>query len=280
MENAGKFCSLKEGEALMNLIAIDIGNKNVKIGLFVEARFESGEVVPADDHQRILDTLSNFRDKIPLPESSEEYFTEAAVVASSVNPASTEEIRQIVREELERDLLLIGKDIPLSVELSVENPETVGTDRVLTACAAYAVAEKAVVIADFGTAVTIDLVDDRGVFTGGAIIPGFEISAKALHEQTAQLPEIKVEKPELPWGKNTEQAIKAGLYYSAIGTLEEIVRRYAEKIGTWPRTIVTGSDAEVIKEDCPFVDSYVPHLVIKGIALAYRKYIDQQEHKP
>jgi type III pantothenate kinase len=131
------------------------------------------------------------------------------------------------------------------------------------------------VVADFGTAVTIDLVDDRGVFLGGTIIPGFEIAAKALHEHTAQLPKVEVKRPELPWGKNTEEAINAGLFYSATGTLEEIVRKYSEKIGTWPRTIITGTGAKIIKDDCPFVDSYVPNLVIKGIALAYRKQIDR-----
>lgn len=259
----------------MNLIAIDIGNTNIKIGLFMGAELKEVEVIPADDSAKIIDTLKSFWNEIPIPQGSADPTTKAAVIASSVDSASTERIREIVMEELEQELLVIGKDIPFPIKLSVEEPEKLGTDRVLTACAAYAVAEKAVVVADFGTAVTIDLVDDRGVFLGGTIIPGFEISAKALNQYTAQLPRVEVKKPELPWGKNTEQAINAGLFYSAIGALEEIVRKYSEKIGTWPRTIITGTGAKIIKDDCPFVDSYVPNLVIKGIALAYRKHIDR-----
>jgi type III pantothenate kinase len=134
--------------------------------------------------------------------------------------------------------------------------------------------EGAVVVADFGTAVTIDLVDEHGVFQGGVICPGFEISAQALKDNTAQLPKVTVTRPKAPYGKNTADAINCGLYYSIIGALEEIVRRYAEEIGRWPQTIITGSGAETIKDDCTFIDNYVPHLVVKGIVLAYKKYIE------
>ena len=156
----------------------------------------------------------------------------------------------------------------------MDEPDKVGTDRVVAAAAAYSVVEDAVVVADLGTAVTIDLVDQNGVFLGGVICPGFEISAKALNENTAQLPHIKVTRPEAPFGKNTTDAINCGLYYSIIGTLEEVIRRYAEKIGKWPQTVITGSGAKLIKDDCAFIDNYVPNLVVKGIVLAYQKYIE------
>ena len=98
-----------------------------------------------------------------------------------------------------------------------------------------------------------------------------------MQESTAQLPKITVTKPEEPYGKNTRDAINAGLYYSAIATLQEVIRRFAEKIGRWPYTILTGAGAELIKDDCEFIDSYAPNLVIKGVALAYRKYIEGKE---
>jgi len=159
----------------------------------------------------------------------------------------------------------------------VDKPSEVGTDRVVSAAAAYAVVEDAVVIADVGTAVTIDLVDEKGVFLGGVICPGLEIGAQALKENTAQLPKVKVAKPKEPYGKTTTQAINCGLYYSAVATLQEVIRRYAEKIGKWPRTVLTGSAAKIIRDDCDFIDSYVPNLVVKGIVLTYRKYIEQKE---
>ena len=149
----------------------------------------------------------------------------------------------------------------------------------VAAAAAFDVVEDAVVVADFGTAVTIDLVDAHGIFQGGVICPGFEISAQTLKDHTAQLPKVTVHRPSGPYGKNTADAINCGLYYSIIGALEEIVRRYAEEVGHWPQTIITGSGAGIIKDDCPFVDNYVPHLVIKGVVLAYMKSIEEKSEE-
>jgi type III pantothenate kinase len=159
----------------------------------------------------------------------------------------------------------------------IDEPDKVGTDRVVSAAAAYAVAQDTVVVADFGTAVTIDLVDANGIFKGGVICPGFEISAKALKENTAQLPNIKVTRPKAPYGKNTADAINCGLYYSIVGALQEVIRRYAEEIGKWPQTVITGAGAKVIAGDCDFIDNYVPNLVLKGIVLAYQKYIEEKD---
>ena len=193
-----------------------------------------------------------------------------------MKPTWTKLIHEVVKDNLNEKIHIIGKDIPLPMQLWVDEPDKVGTDRVVSAAAAYAVVEDAVVVADFGTAVTIDLVDQNGVFLGGIICPGFEISAQALKENTAQLPKVTVTRPKEPYGKNTAEAINCGLYYSIVGALEEVIRRYAEKIGKWPQTVITGAAAKVIKDDCQFVDSYVPNLVVKGIVLAYKKYIEEK----
>lgn len=261
---------------MMNLIAIDIGNTNITIGLFLNGKQKSVKDIPGRDEEELTNYLKGTWQKIPVSKSSKEKKRDGVIIVSSVKPAWTRLIKQIAKSNLGEKILMIDADIPYPIDLSIKEPGEIGSDRVLSAAAAYAVVEAAVVIADFGTAVTIDLVDDRGIFCGGVILPGFEISAKALKENTALLPKIKLEKPKLPFGKSTAEAINAGLYYSAIGTLEEIVRRYAEKIGSWPHTVITGSAAKLIKDDCEFVDSYVPNLVIKGIALAYRKFVDEK----
>ncbi|MHC4396811.1 MAG: type III pantothenate kinase [Planctomycetota bacterium] len=261
----------------MNLIAVDIGNTNITIGLFLENKEEYIKSVPGGSKTKLTELLKSTWGKIPILKSSKEKKRDGVIVVSSVKPAWTREVKQIVKQSFSEKILLIDKDIPFPMNLSVKEPDKIGTDRVLSASAAYAVVEAAVVVADFGTAVTIDLVDDRGVFVGGVICPGFEISADALKQNTAQLPKVKVTRPKLPFGKNTTEAINCGLYYSAIGTLEEVIRRFAEKIGRWPQTVITGAAAELIKDDCEFIDSYVPNLVVKGIALAYQKYIEQKE---
>ena len=261
----------------MNLIAIDIGNTNIGMGLFLKGEEQFVKSLPGKDIAELTELLKSTWEMIPVAKSSKEGKRDGVIVASSVKPEWSELVRKIVKQTTGEKVLLIGKDIPFPIELSINEVDKVGTDRVLAASAAYAVVEHAVVVADFGTAVTIDLVDDRGVFCGGVIFPGFEMSANALHNDTSQLPKVTVTKPDWPFGKNTVDAINAGLYYSAVSSLQEIVRRYAETLGNWPQTIITGSGAKLIKDDCEFVDNYVPNLVIKGIALAYKKFIESRE---
>jgi len=260
----------------MNIIAVDIGNTNIAIGLFLDGQEQFIKSISGNSPAELTSCLESAWQKVPVAESSKEKKRDGVIVVSSVKPIWTELITNIVRDNLSEKVYIIGKDIPLPMSLWVDEPSKVGTDRVVSAAAAFAVVEDAVVVADFGTAVTIDLVDEHGIFQGGVICPGFEISAKALKENTAQLPQVTVTKPLEPYGKNTNDAINCGLYYSIIGALEEVIRRYAEKIGRWPQTVITGSGAEIIKDDCGFIDNYVPHLVVKGIVLAYQKYIEEK----
>jgi type III pantothenate kinase len=256
----------------MNIVAVDIGNTNITVGLFLDGKEDSVQSLPGAHRAELTNALQTAWQKIPVLETSAEGKRDGVIVVSSVKPAWTESVRQVAQEDLHEKIVLIGDDIPLPMSVWTDEPHQVGTDRLVAAAAAYAVVEDAVVVADFGTAVTIDLVDANGVFQGGVILPGFEISAQALKDHTAQLPKITVHRPESPYGKNTADAINAGLYYSVIGAMEEIIRRYADTVGRWPQTIMTGSAAATIKDDCPFVDNYVPHLVIMGIVLAYQKY--------
>jgi type III pantothenate kinase len=261
----------------MNIIAVDIGNTNITIGLYLKDEEQFIKSIPGRSRKELTNCLVSAWQKVPIVKSSKEKKRDGVIVVSSVKPAWTKLIEQIVKDNLGEKILLVGKDIPLPMTLWVDEPDKVGTDRVVAAAAAYAVVEDAVAVADFGTAVTIDLVDEKGIFLGGVILPGFEISAKALNENTAQLPKIKIARPTAPYGKNTTEAINCGLYYSAVATLQEVIRHYAEKIGKWPHTVLTGSAAETIKDDCEFIDSYVPNLVVKGIVLAYRKYTKEKE---
>jgi type III pantothenate kinase len=261
----------------VNIIAIDIGNTSITIGLFLEGDQKFVQSVPGKDQGKLTDLLKSAWQMVPVAKGSKEKKRNGVIVASSVKPAWTKLIQQIAKKDLGEKVHIVGKDIPLPMSLWVDEPERVGTDRVVAAAAAYAVVEDAVAVADFGTAVTIDLVDQHGVFQGGVICPGLEMGADALQRSTAQLPRVKVARPDAPYGKTTTDAINCGLYYSAVSTLQEVVRRYAEKIGRWPHTVLTGSAAETIKDDCEFIDSYVPNLVVKGIVLAYQKYSEERE---
>lgn len=264
----------------MNLIAIDIGNSKVKVAFYRNDEEKFLRTFAEDENlEKLLgDTLMEAWDQVPLMASARTPTKDAVIVASSVRPSWTEMLDRLVADELDEKVLLVGRDIPLPIETALDNPLETGTDRLVAAAAAFAVVEGPVVIADFGTAVTVDLVDESGVFVGGTISPGFAMSTKSLHENTARLPEITMQKPAHPYGANTEEAIRSGLYYAAIGLLETITRKYAEQIGHWPQVILTGGAAALIADDCEFVDSYVPNLTVRGIVVAYKKHLYEKAH--
>jgi type III pantothenate kinase len=211
--------------------------------------------------------------QFPFVKSDKVHKREGAIVVSSVKPEWCDMVKEICDVELDEKIKVIGVDVDLPIEMAVDNKYQVGTDRIVAAAAAFAVVEDAVAVADFGSAVTIDLVDEQGVFLGGVIAPGFGIAGEALGVNAAQLPQVEVKRPKDPIGGNTIDAINAGLYYQAVGLLRIVCENYAEQLDRWPQTIVTGGNAEIIKPDCDFVDSWVPNLVVKGILLAYKKHL-------
>ena len=263
----------------MNLIAIDIGNTKIKVAFYLndeEKLIKSVDGNAGDVQSQLADILTECWDQAPLVKSAKEPVKECVLVAGSVKPEWTGLVRDVVKEELGQNLLVIGQDVPLPMETAVDDALQVGTDRLCAAAAAYAVVEGAVVVADFGTAVTIDLVDEDGVFVGGTIAPGLDLSLAAMNTGTARLPEVDMQKPKEVYGTNTEEAMRAGVYWSAVGLLETLCRKYAEQIGSWPQVILTGGAAKVIKDDCEFVDSWVSDLALRGIIIAYKKYIYEQ----
>ncbi|MHC4259644.1 MAG: type III pantothenate kinase [Planctomycetota bacterium] len=184
----------------MNIIAVDIGNTNITVGLFLNNQEESVRSIPGSSLSELTESFNSAWQQIPIAKRSKEKRRNGVIVVSSVKPAWTKAVTQLVKENLGERVYIIGKDIPLPITLWLDEPDKIGTDRVVSAAAAYDVVQDAVVIADFGTAVTIDLVDHNGIFQGGVICPGFEISAKALKQNTAQLPEVQ--------GHQTERTVR------------------------------------------------------------------------
>ena len=196
------------------------------------------------------------------------------VAAASVNPPALEALRAAVAEHLGEELLVVGDQLPLPIDTALPHPERVGTDRLCCASAAFDRLGVACVVADFGTAVTIDCVSAKGVFLGGAILPGLAMGAEALHARTARLPQVTPSAPTWVFGTDTRQAIVGGLVRGARGALRELVEAYATELGHWPLVIVTGGDAELVVGDVAaggLVQAIVPDLALRGVANAYYK---------
>ncbi len=160
--------------------------------------------------------------------------------------------------------------LKLSGEM-LKGAEPFGVDRVCSAAAAYERIQDVCAVASFGTAITVDCVSAEGRFLGGVILPGLQLSCDALHDGTGQLPRVAPHRPESIFARNTHDAIVGGVVYGAIGTLREVVERFATDLGRWPQLIVTGGDAPLIAELAEFIDTVVPDLCLMGIALSYRR---------
>lgn len=258
----------------MDLITIDIGNSTVSLGLFVNDQLSEPQSFPLTNLDALDDTILRLRNMCgEQPHGAET----VPVLASSVNAPTLPMIEDTVDRTLDQRTLLVGRDFPLEMKHAVENPEEIGSDRMLTASAAYEVVQGAVLIADFGSATTLDCVNDMGIFLGGVIMPGLGMAAQSLHRHTVALPEVDITLPTEIYGVNTVSAIQNGIYYAAQGALREVAERYATQLGHWPQIVATGGYSRIIAEQCELIDSLVPYLCLSGLNLAYQKFIQAQE---
>ena len=246
-----------------NVLACDVGNSAVHLAHVKGDEVSAQRVVRVGRLGRLNAELAEIWKHIPEPKK---------LVAASVNPAALKALEAAAAESLGQDVLVVGRDLPLPIQTDLPHPGAVGVDRLCCAVAAYDRLGTACVVADFGTAITIDCVDDAGVFLGGAILPGLDLSADSLHEHTAQLPRVDLHCPDWVFGKDTAQAIVGGIVGGARGALRELVEAYATELGHWPVVIVTGGDAALI---CPhpgengLVQAVVSDLAVRGVALAF-----------
>ncbi len=248
-----------------NVLACDVGNSTIQF-----AHVKGEKVLAIHDMQ--IGKLANLGQQ--LEEIWQEIPEPKKIVASSVNDIGLKALEAAADETINQSVLVIGRDVPLPIETELKDPDTVGVDRICAAAAAFDKIGTACVIADFGTAITIDCVNDKGVFLGGAILPGLDMSADSLNNNTSKLPRVEIKQPEWTFGKTTEEAIVGGLVFGAHGALREFTEAYATELGSWPTVIITGGDAKIICPDASeseLVQAIVPDLVLRGVAIAYYK---------
>jgi len=251
------------------ILAVDVGNTTTSVGIVEGQKVRDRKDVATEPLAELLRTIRSAWQGLSGGNHR--------IVCGSVVPHVLSQLRTFCRDTLQDKLIVIGQDIGFAIPLDVENPKTVGVDRVCAATAAYGQLRKACIVADFGTAITIDLVSEEGVFLGGTIAPGIELSARILHEATATLPLVGVQAPRGTVGKNTESAMNNGIFLMAVGGLREIVERMAAEVGHWPSLVLTGGGAQAVAEACNFVDHVVPDLCLLGIAWTYKAH--EQENQ-
>lgn len=258
----------KEGIAM--LMTIDVGNTNITVGIF-----RGDHVVTSF---RITTKLSRTSDEygillINLLEQNQVKQEEIVdAIIASVVPNVMHALEGAVIKYFNIRPIIIEMGIKTGIRIVTENPRQIGADRIVDAAAAYELYGGPVLVLDFGTATTYDLVDKDGAFLSGVTAPGIRISAKALWEDAARLPEIEIRKPESILAKETISSMQAGLVYGQIGQTEYIVRRMVEEADLGEvKVVATGGLGRIIASETSVIDVYDPNLTLKGMNLIYKK---------
>ncbi len=252
------------------ILVIDVGNTNISCGVY-----EGKNLV------------TTFRLMTRQPRTSDEYGVmfldmlqrnnvtkkqvEGTVIASVV-PNVMHALIGAIGRYIGNTPLIVGPGVRTGIKIVTENPREIGADRIVDAVAGYELYGGPVLVLDFGTATTYDLISEDGSFCAGITAPGIRISAKALWEDTARLPEVEIKKPKSILAQETITSIQAGLVYGQIGQTEYIVNQIKKEAGyTDLKVVATGGMGRIIAEETDVIQVYDPQLTLQGLRIIYEK---------
>lgn len=253
------------------LLAIDVGNTNVVLGLFAGGALErQWRLATLPD--RTADELWVLVSRLFAEHAVDPARIEGVVVASVV-PAATRAVSDMVARGIGQPVLLVDAR-NAGLPIGYENPDEVGADRLVNAVAAlrlYGGATRPIVVVDFGTATTFDVISAAGEYLGGVICPGVDISADALFHRAARLPRVDVRKPAAVIGRSTAASMQSGLFYGYVAMVEGVLRRLQDELGGGGRSlcIATGGLAGAIAAETPVIDEVNPHLTLTGLRFVW-----------
>lgn len=261
------------------LLAIDVGNTNITLGVFDKTKListfrittkiartsdEYGVMIRSILEENNIFTASDRRAEGDMKISD--------CIIASVVPALMHSLISSIIKYFQITPVIVEAGIRTGIRVVTENPKQIGADRIVDAAGAYGIYGGPCIVIDFGTATTYDLVSADGSFEAGVTAPGIRISAKALWEDAAKLPEVEIRKPESILAKETISSMQAGLVYGQIGQTEYIVRHMIEESGYRQiRVIATGGLGGMISSETKCIDVYDANLTLKGMRLIFDK---------
>ncbi len=252
------------------ILVIDVGNTNMTMGVFdgekLAATFRMMTKTPrTSDEYGVMITQLLKNNKIAVEQ------LEGTIIASVV-PDVMHSLTSAVIRYLETKPLIVGPGLKTGIKVVTEDPRAIGADRIVDAVAAYEKYGGPVLVLDFGTATTYDLVLKDGEFAAGITAPGIRISSEALWTKTAKLPNIEIKKPKSILAQETISSMQAGLVYGQIGQTEYIIRKVKEESGIEDMKVVaTGGLGRIIADETDAIDIYDSALTLDGLRLIYEK---------
>ena len=252
------------------LLTVDVGNTNITFGVFegedMKATFRMmSKLSRTSDEYGVSIVMMLKHNNVPVEEID-------GIIVASVVPNVMHALLGGIERYLGKKPLIVGPGIKSGIKIVTENPKEIGPDRIVDAVAAYEKYGGPVLVIDFGTATTYDLVNDKGEFCAGITAPGIRISAKALWEDTAKLPEIEIRRPSSILAQNTVTSMQAGLVYGQIGQTEYIINQVRKESGYENmRVIATGGLGSIIADETDCIEIYDRTLTLDGLRFIYRK---------
>lgn len=252
------------------LLVLDVGNTNITLGVFKgrkllqNFRLTTVNSKTSDEYGMFISQLLQLKGF-----SNEEI---EAVIIASVNPNVMYSLTNSFRKYFRLKPIVVGPGIRTGMKVATINPKELGADRIVDAVAAFELYGGPVLVVDYGTATTYDLVTEDGTFVGGVISPGIRTSANSLWQGTAKLPEIEIRKPASIIGRETITSMQSGVVYGYIGQTEYIIRKMKEESGFSDiKVVATGGLGKIIAAETPLIDYYDPMLTLKGLQILYEK---------
>lgn len=251
------------------LLVIDIGNTNITMGLYSGNNLK-GTYRLTTKMQRTSDEfgfmLLSFLNASHTTTNDIE-----DIIISSVVPKINYSFTNCIKKYLHKEPIMIGPGVKTGISIRIDNPSSLGADRIVDAAGTFYTYGGPCIIIDFGTATTYDIVTENGEFIGGATAPGIGICANALSSQAAKLPEIEIAKPDKIIAKNTVKSMQAGIVYGYIGQTEYIIKKLKEEYGKDMKVISTGGLGRIIANETDLIDVHDADLTFKGLKIIYEK---------
>lgn len=251
------------------LLVMDVGNSNTVMGLY-KGDDLLGHWRVCTDNYRTLDEL-RFLLGMLLDHQGVSLKAVKGCCISSVVPQLNFDLMRVSEQVFGVEAIMVGPGTKTGLIIQVDNPKEVGADRIVNAVAALEDYRGALVVIDFGTATTLDVITAKGEYRGGVILPGVQTSADALAEKCAKLPRVEIAKPSCVIGRNTEDHIRAGLTFGYADMVDGLVARIEVEMGAEPTVIATGGLAHTIASASRRIQHVDSLLTLKGLRAVYRK---------
>jgi type III pantothenate kinase len=251
------------------LLAVDTGNTHTVLGLFEGDRLRADWRI-ATRKGETADELGAILRALFAGEGIEPTAVDGVIV-SSVVPDWNGILAATARRAFGQDALFVAPGIKTGLPILYENPHEVGADRIVNAVAAVHRFGAPVIVLDFGTATTFDVVSAKGEYLGGVIAPGLAISAEALFQRAARLMRVDVRKPARIIGRTTEESVQSGLFHGYVALVEGVVKRLRTELSVDAPVVATGGLATVFQAELSFLTAVDPHLTLLGLRLVWER---------